>query len=507
MEILKQTLFAPITSLKKRYIPLLLVYFAYGMQGLTAVTMTFWEKDTLSLSTEQFIVIGTWLTLPWTLKMVFGQLVDHQPILGSRRRSYVYLGASLMALGYLMLAGIMSQNPIMEVIGTEFTQYLAASLVTVFGFVIQDVTADTMSTEVIDRQGQSDQAIRQELAMIQVLGRLALMIGALIAAGLTGWLATRFSATPQLVALIALVLPAISIIGATLVRLDTKAPSQTHFSSVILGGGLIYTVFVMFMAFVGSIDLVVQNIPSLISWNQEIVFVVSLGLIITMLWHLLRDQAPKYISSIIWIFVALFIFRATPSTGPGFTWWAIDVLRFDQQFLGLLQFIGALVPLILLWFAAHFIAQAPVRWVLLGLVFIGTILSLPELGLYYGWHETLGLSPKLVMISDTALGSPLVHISMIPMLALIAYFAPESNRATWFAVMASLMNLAMTAGQLGTKYLNQIFVISREVLDEAGQILTPQNYTLLGDLMLTKVVISFALPMIVLLLVWNRIKL
>jgi hypothetical protein len=49
----------------------------------------------------------------------------------------------------------------------------------------------------------------------------------------------------------------------------------------------------------------------------------------------------------------------------------------------------------------------------------------------------------------------------IPMLTLIAIHAPAGRRATWFALMASMMNLALVAGQLQTKYLNQLFAVDR----------------------------------------------
>jgi len=32
--------------------------------------------------------------------------------------------------------------------------------------------------------------------------------------------------------------------------------------------------------------------------------------------------------------IVIFVFRATPSPGPGATWWMIDQLKFDQHFLG-----------------------------------------------------------------------------------------------------------------------------------------------------------------------------
>jgi acetyl-CoA carboxylase beta subunit len=60
---------------------------------------------------------------------------------------------------------------------------------------------------------------------------------------------------------------------------------------------------------------------------------------------------------------------------------------------------------------------------------------------------------------------------MIPLLTLTAFYAPAGHRATWFALMASFMNLALVAGQLQTKYLNQLFVIERGSYGELGGLL------------------------------------
>jgi len=86
----------PIRAIKIRYIPLLLIYFAYGASGFTAVAETFWVKEALNLSAENLISLGVWLTVPWTIKMIFGQMVDSFTFFGSNRKVYVYIGASLM---------------------------------------------------------------------------------------------------------------------------------------------------------------------------------------------------------------------------------------------------------------------------------------------------------------------------------------------------------------------------------------------------------------------------
>ena len=66
--------------------------------------------------------------------------------------------------------------------------------------------------------------------------------------------------------------------------------------------------------------------------------------------------------------------------------------------------------------------------------------------------------------------------------AAIAFNASAGRRATWFALMASLMNLALVAGQLQTKYLNQVFVVQRG------------DYSELGPLLITAALLGFVLP-------------
>ena len=63
--------------------------------------------------------------------------------------------------------------------------------------------------------------------------------------------------------------------------------------------------------------------------------------------------------------------------------------------------------------------------------------------------------------------------------------------------MASFTNLALSASQLGTKYLNQVFTVTREVKDTAtGQISVPADYSELGQLLIAVTIIGFILPLL-----------
>ena len=486
---IKNSLLNPIKHFKLRYLPLLMVYFAYGASGITGVAETFWVKEELKLSAAALVSLGVWLSIPWTIKMVFGQLVDSVPILGSQRRIYIYIGAGLIALGDILLIGLAGNYSWAE-FSSKDNVYIISALLTVIGFVLQDVVADTMSTEVVDRN-QPQEKIEEELAYVQILGRLAISLAGVLVAGLSGWLAQIFSYETMFK--IGLIIPLISIIGVSIVKLDVAKPSPINCK--ILCGGLAFAVFVVIMGY-GQYQHWNSKILSFIfKYSQEIVFLVSFGVIAYMLSLILKDINEKTRNFIIKTAIVIFVYRAMPSVGPGLQWWEIDILHFDKAFFGTLSQIGAILSILGMWLFSDFIAKKPAHYTLLWLTIITTILFLPIIGLYYNIPQSLGLSPKTVAIIDTAVESPFAQLSMIPLLTLIAIYAPEGNKATWFALMASLMNLALTAGGLLTKYLNEIFPVSRQVV-EHGKIIVPMDYSNLGILMIIVTVLNVTVPVL-----------
>jgi len=82
-------------------------------------------------------------------------------------------------------------------------------------------------------------------------------------------------------------------------------------------------------------------------------------------------------------------------------------------------------------------------------------------------------------------------------LAWIARNAPTDLKATFFAVMASFTNMALTASSLITKYMNQIFHVSREVKDPASDtIKVSADYSQLGWLLITVTIIGLLTPLV-----------
>jgi hypothetical protein len=477
------SLMRPILSFRLRYLPLVMVYFAYGALGIIDVARDMWIKERLTLSPAELAGIGVWLSLPWTIKMVFGELVDSIPILGSQRKSYIVIGAAFTASGLIVLAGAAGRWLVFA--GPEHL-YLLGALLIVIGTVIQDVVADAMSTEVVSRvddngQARPDEDVRAELGMVQVLGRLALSFGILTVAGTSGWLAGFLER--ETVFLLGLLVPAISVSGVLLIGSEKATPRPPDWR--ILGGGIAFGAVVLAIALSG------------IPFGQEVIFVLSMSVIIAMLVFVTRNLDEQSRRAILFATIIIFAFRATPGVGDGYFWWTLDALKFDEEFYGTLRQTGAILAFAALWVFSKQLTEYSVATVLFWIAIAGAILSLPNIGLFYGLHhwteENFGFGARAIALIDTATASPFAQLSMVPLLTLIAYYAPAGHRATWFALMASLMNMALVAGQLQTRYLNQVFVIERGSYDD------------LGALLITATAISVIVPIGAILLFGRRV--
>lgn len=469
----------PIRALRLRYVPLLLIYFAYGSSVFTAIAENFWVKETLDMSAADLAELGIWLAVPWTVKMIFGQMVDSVNLFGSNRKSYVYIGALLITISSLLMIAVVGDYEMVRDFSKK-SVYIFASVIAVIGFVMQDVVADTMTTEVVDKT-QSEEEIHHELATIQVLARLSLGLAIFLTGWIGGELADVYEHEREKVFMIALFVPLLSILGVTLVKLNPVAISPMN--KQVLFGGLLFAVFVVLMGY------------NDIAYSQEIVFVISLGVVLYLLNNLISDLSEDAIRHIKMAMIIIFVYRAMPSVGAGLSWWQIDVLGFDESFFAKLAAIGGGIALAGMWFSAKFIIKRDIAQVLIFLTVIGTILSMPVVAMYYDLHTALGIEARTVALVDTAISSPFDYIAQVLMLTLVAIYAPEGKKGTWFALMASLMNIALTAGGLLTKYLNKLFVVSREVITD-GVITTPQDYSELGTLLWVVIIVGFAIPIL-----------
>jgi hypothetical protein len=452
-------LLAPIQGFRRAYLPPLLIYLSAGALGLTAVADQFWVKEALTLSPAELAGLAVWLGLPAVMKMVFGELVDTVTLAGSRRRVYLAIGAGLMATGFLLLATAAAGRLTWA---APDRLYVAASLCVAIGYVLQDVVADAMTTEVVARTdadgvARAQAEIDADLAMVQVLGRLFIAGGSLAVAYLAGWLATVLPYW-QVFAL-GLVIPLLSLLAILLTRLDGHALDPARPTDWrILGGGIAFGLSVLGIGLLG------------LPFAQELTFLVSVSVIGIMLARVSADLDPMLRKRIFYAALIIFAFRCFPTVGDGYRWFLIDRYGFDELFFGGLNTIGTLLTLVTGWLLAGVLTRASIPTALMWLTVVTTLMALPSVVLVFegamAWTTaTTGLGPRSLAVIDSAAQSPILNLAMIPMLTLIAVNAPPQARAVWFALMASFMNVALTGGDLMTKALNLLFPVARGSYD------------------------------------------
>ena len=510
---------------KWTYLPPLMVYVAAGISGLTGIVGTFFVKDYLNLSAAFLAGLGFWAGIPWALKMPLGHLVD---LIWERKNYMVYLGASLIALSLMIMYGLIIHTETMAEIFSVETWFVISVILAPVGYVVQDVVADAMTVEAVplsDEQGidYSKDQVKIMHTTMQTLGRFAIIGGTVLVALANVILFRDVDSLEQAekinlygsIYIYALIIPLVSIFGVILANylrnkkikilksqgLEFKNERGTEKTKVnwwILGGSLI---FVIFTLSVGSF-----NVP----FAQEIVFIGSVVIILFLMFKLIKELPEELRLTIVGTAVIIFIFRAMPGPGPGLTWFEIDVLKFNEQFFSVLSLLASVLTLAGIVLLRPFMAKNSIAKIIVILSIAGSILFLPSVGMYYGFHNWTSsltggvVDAKFIALINTALESPLGQISMIPLLAWIAKNAPAHLKATFFAVFASFTNLALSASALGTKYLNQVFTVTREVKDKvSGEIQTTADYSELGILLIVVTLLTLILPILFVFIINN----
>ncbi len=511
-----------------------MVYLAAGISGLTGIVGTFFIKEYLDLPAEFLAMLGFWAGLPWVLKMPLGHLVD---LIWRWKSLLVLLGASFISASLAIMVALISSPALLIPFMPLEAWFVLSALLAPIGYVVQDVVADAMTVEAVpssDSDGNplSDHEVKMRHTTMQTLGRVAIVSGGigvsliniLMFNNVASMAETEKIAVYAQIYKMAMLIPLISVSGVILAEVLKRRRSRKLTRSAGRGGANIHdrsqdhekvrpnwwilggsTLFVIFTLVMG-----VTQIP----FNQEIIFAGSMAIVLFLMARLTKELKPSARRTLLATAIVIFVFRSIPGPGAGASWWQIDELGFDQQFLSTLSLIGSTLALFGMFIFRRFMAERSIFFVVGFLSIVGAALSLPIIGMFYGLHEwtahiTYGVvDARFIAVVDTALESPLGQIAMIPMLAWIANSAPSHLKATFFAVMASFTNLALSLSSLLTKYLNQLFTISREVTDPLSRkLISAADYSELGQMLITVTVVGLVLPMVTILIVNKRPRL
>ena len=521
-----------ISSFRLSFLPPLMIYLAAGVSGLTNIVGLFFVKEYLDLSAAFLAGLGFWAGLPWVLKMPLGHIVD---LIWKFKSILVFFGALIMAISSLIMYFLIAHKEEMISVLNAETWFIISTLLAPIGFVLQDVVADALTVEAIPKTDEKGNEIdfktlKSLNVVMQLLGRVSIISGTLIVSFIN---LIMFSDSSEMsdnekiitygkIYLYSLIVPIISIMGVVFSYISSKSRlnkliknglafekafnliypvlKATKPNKSIITGSIIFVIFTLYIG--------ISKIP----FSQEIVFIGSFLIIVYLLIILSNQLDTVSKRMLIGTAIIIFVFRAMPGVGQGASWFEIDVLKFDQEFLSLLGLIASILTIVGIFVLRPLMENASMSKLIIILSIAGSIFLLPSLAMFYGIHEitskiTNGIvDARFIAIFNTALESPLGQVSMIPILAWIAQSAPSHLKATFFAVLASFTNLALSASNLGTKYLNQIFVVTREVKSKTGEITTQADYSELGILLLTVLLLTLTLPILATILI-RKLKL
>jgi hypothetical protein len=328
---------------------------------------------------------------------------------------------------YLVAAGLLGSLGYLG-LGTvvmDFRGAMTASIVAAIGFALADVTVDAIVAERSRNQ--------REAGRLQSICRASLMAGAIAVAYLSGVL--------------------VEVVGARNVFLITAVlPLCT-----------------------AAIALGLSELPS----PQESTFSLRET------WQRVRGALTP---GLLWAVLFLFVWRSTPTSGGAFSYFLIDELHFEPEFFGRLSLLSHLSAIVGIVVFRRWLLALSIKTLLVGVVLASIVLSLPALGLVYGWYELLGLPPQAFAVADTLVSGALTEIGFLPLLVLAARLCPRGIEATVFALLASIMNIGLAVSDLGGAALVSIFDVT-QATDT-----TPANYANL-HIVLWIAILSSALPL------------
>lgn len=414
-----------------------LVYFVQGVIGLASLATSYFLKDDLGLDPTQLALLEGASAAPWLIKPVYGIITDGVPIMGYRRKPYLFACGIIGAAGYGLLASGVSTP----------SAALGALVLSSAGVAASDVIVDSVVVEKA-REGGPEMD-----GSLQSLSWGARAVGSIASASVGGTLVAlkgpRFvfavtAALPMLVSAVALLLNEDPVGQKTTTQEQSRqedananGDSNGNFNgNISTTKGLSKTR----LAATGATESL--NSPS----SSSI--------------RVLKQQAAELWSAVsrrdIWApAIFMFCWQATPSAGSAMFFFQTNELGFTPEFLGQVELGCALASLggVALYNTAF--KAVPLRKMFLYSAVVGTAMGFSQLLLVTGVNAQLGISNETFAFVDAIALTVIAKLAFMPVLVLAARTCPEGVEATLFALLMSVLNGGGVTGGAAGALLTQ----------------------------------------------------
>jgi len=386
------------------------IYFVEGALGLARLAQTFLLKDEFHLGPAELSATLGLLSLPWTIKPLYGFLSDGFPIFGYRRRSYLVLAGFVGFLSYLVLAFGLDTVAVVDGVDTSmaFTITIISLLLSSASIALSDVVADGIVVQKTrEASERGDDAIAGGL---QSLCWGSAAMGALISAYFSGSLLESMS--PREVFGIASVLP---LLVSGISFLMQEEPIGKKISNGDIQNGEVN-------------DFEIEQAEA------------TVGEQMSSLWAALRQ--PNIYKPVLF----LFLWKATPTSDGAMLYFMTNDIGFGPEFLGRARLVTAASSLVGVFLYNQYLRRVPIKDVLFWTSIASVPLGLTQLLLISHYNRELGIPDGAFVFGDDVVFSILGEFAFLPTLVLAARLCPPGIEAVLFATLMSIYNGASTVG-------------------------------------------------------------
>ncbi len=356
------------------------IYFVEGALGLARLAQTFLLKEDLHMGPAEMSATMGILSLPWTIKPLYGFLSDGFPIFGYRRRSYLILAGLVGFLSYSALAwgtnGTISTSDVTLDSSLALTGTIISLLLSSASIALADVVADgivVQKTRDAINNGD-DPAVAGGL---QSLCWGSAAIGGLISAYFSGSLLESMS--PRDVFGIASVLPL--AVGGMSLLIEEDPVTNKLYTTNAKGN-------------VGNNELPVKS--SGMDSNDALQ---SVQTQISSIWATLRQ--PSIFKPILF----LFLWKATPTSEGAMLYFLTNDIGFGPEFLGRVRLVTAASSLFGVWLYNQYLRRVPIKEILFWTSLISFPLGLTQLLLISHYNRELGIPDGAFVFGDDVISS------------------------------------------------------------------------------------------------------
>ena len=397
-------------------------------------------KNHFHLKKEDISQFFFWATFAWNIKPLAGILTDAFPLFGTRRKSYMILGASGAAILWIVM-GFFPNN---------YNMLLIASI----GVNVATVIASTVMGGLMVEAGQMFGASGRMSSLRQVVQSIA-GVGAPLLGGYLAGKAFGWTATTTLCAITSLMLVAVTIFVLKERPLppNTKELVPVVKYTIPIGAWIGLAVGAGAGFFLYMLSKETQSIGKSL-FALVAVFILIIGLVLVPTQNAVIAKAQAQLSQILrsrtlWLAATmLFLVYTVPGFSTAMTFRQTDDLKFSPAFIGQLDSIASVCGLIGAFIYAAICRKINLRALIVGAVAINAATTL--LYLIYNRGNAIGIQ---------SIGGFIGVMTELALMDLAVRSTPKGCEALGFSLMMSVRNFGIGMSDvLGSKMIDSYHI-------------------------------------------------